>query len=153
MTASAMRRRQAAVDALSRWAILFVLLFLYGIAVALSDAFLEPVYVGNILRQAAPVGIAAIGATLVMILGCIDLSIGAIISFAAVFCAVLMDGKAGNLPFAIGCTLADIQDRSRGRMHVEVIGRSSEGRRMYGVVINRLRTGQEKRAWFANAES
>lgn len=106
MTASAMRRRQAAVDALSRWAILFVLLFLYGIAVALSDAFLEPVYVGNILRQAAPVGIAAIGATLVMILGCIDLSIGAIISFAAVFCAVLMDGQAGNLPFAIGCTLA-----------------------------------------------
>jgi ribose/xylose/arabinose/galactoside ABC-type transport system permease subunit len=90
---------------LSRWAILVVLFLLYGIAVLLSDAFLEPVYVGNILRQAAPVGIAAIGATLVMILGYIDLSIGAIISFAAVFCAVLMDGDAANLPVAIAGTL------------------------------------------------
>ena len=59
-------------------------------------AFLEPVYLGNILRQAAPVGIAAIGATLVMILGCVDLSIGAIISFAAVLCAVLMAGERGK---------------------------------------------------------
>ena len=63
---------------------------------SLSDAFLEPVYVGNILRQAAPVGIAAIGTTLVMILGCVDLSIGAIISFTAVLCAVLMAGDAGT---------------------------------------------------------
>jgi ribose/xylose/arabinose/galactoside ABC-type transport system permease subunit len=93
-------------ELLSRWAILCVLVLLYLIAIGLSDAFLEPVYVGNILRQATPVGIAAIGTTLVMILGCVDLSIGAIISFAAVFCAVLMAGDAQNLPMAIGLTLA-----------------------------------------------
>ena len=93
-------------ELLSRWAILCVLALLYLIAVALSDAFLDPVYVGNILRQAAPVGIAAIGTTLVMILGCVDLSIGAIISFAAVLCAVLMAGETQNLPLAIGATLA-----------------------------------------------
>jgi ribose/xylose/arabinose/galactoside ABC-type transport system permease subunit len=91
---------------LSRWAIFCVLALLYLIATGLSDAFLEPVYVGNILRQAAPVGIAAIGTTLVMILGCVDLSIGAIISFAAVFCAVQMAGDAQNLPMAIGLTVA-----------------------------------------------
>jgi len=66
-------------DVLGRWAIVLVFALLYGVAVLLSDAFLEPVYVGNILRQAAPVGIAAIGTTLVMILGAVDLSIGAII--------------------------------------------------------------------------
>jgi ribose/xylose/arabinose/galactoside ABC-type transport system permease subunit len=94
-------------DALSRWAILLVLALLYGAAIALSpDAFLEPVYVGNILRQATPVGIAAIGTTLVMILGGVDLSIGAIISFSAVFCAVLMGGDAANIGLAITATLA-----------------------------------------------
>lgn len=92
-------------EALSRWAILWVLALLYLVAVALSDAFLEPVYLGNILRQAAPVGIAAIGTTLVMILGCLDLSIGAIISFSAVLCAVLMAGDAQNVPLALGVTL------------------------------------------------
>jgi len=96
----------AASDALARWAIVCVLAILYVIAIVLSDAFLDPVYIGNILRQAAPVGIAAIGTTLVMILGCIDLSIGAIISFCAVVCAVLMAGEARNLTLAIVVTLA-----------------------------------------------
>ena len=95
-----------AAEWLSRWAIMAVLVLLYGVAVALSDAFLEPVYVGNVLRQAAPVGIAAIGTTLVMILGCVDLSIGAIISFSAVLCAVLMAGDPHNVPAAVAATLA-----------------------------------------------
>jgi ribose/xylose/arabinose/galactoside ABC-type transport system permease subunit len=93
-------------ELLGRWAILVVLVLLYLVAVALSDAFLEPVYIGNVLRQAAPVGIAAIGTTLVMILGCVDLSIGAIISFSAVFCAVHMAGNAANMPYAVAATLA-----------------------------------------------
>jgi ribose transport system permease protein len=92
-------------DALGRGAIVLVFALLYAVAVVLSDAFLEPVYVGNILRQAAPVGIAAIGTTLVMILGAVDLSIGAIISFSAVFCAVLMQGDAGNVGVAVAATL------------------------------------------------
>ena len=106
MSPAAASAWSSASEALSRWAILCVLAVLYLVAIALSDAFLEPVYVGNILRQAAPVGIAAIGTTLVMILGCIDLSIGAIISFSAVLCAVLMAGDAHNVPMAVGLTLA-----------------------------------------------
>ena len=97
---------RSARDLLSRWAIVGVLLVLYLLAIALSDAFLEPVYLGTILRQAAPVGIAAIGTTLVMILGCVDLSIGAIISFSAVLCAVLMAGDARHVPLALATTLA-----------------------------------------------
>jgi hypothetical protein len=57
-------------------------------------------------------------------------------------------GSFPHIPhYAIGCTLADIRDRSRGRMKLEVIGKSSQGRNMYGVVINRLRTRHEKRAY------
>jgi ribose transport system permease protein len=105
MNTAAASRRSPAREALSRWAILWVLALLYGVAIVLSDAFLEPVYIGNILRQAAPVGIAASGATLVMILGCVDLSIGAIISLAAVLCAVLMAGDERNIAFAVTLTL------------------------------------------------
>lgn len=93
-------------DAVSRWAILLVLAALYLAAVAVSSAFLEPAYLGNIVRQAAPVGIAAIGTTLVMIVGCVDLSIGAIISLTAVLCAVLMEGNAERVPLAVAATLA-----------------------------------------------
>ena len=39
----------------------------------------------------------------------------------------------------------DIEDRSRGRMDVDVIGQSASGRDMYGVVINELRTRRERR--------
>ena len=69
---------------------------------------------------------------------------------------VLADGTdpadpAGSFPhvphYAIGCTLQDIRSRSRGRMSVEVIGKSSLGRNMYGVVINRLRSWDEKRGY------
>lgn len=69
---------------------------------------------------------------------------------------VLPDGTEPNAPngsfphipyYAIGCTLADIRERSRGRMKVQVIGESSEGREMYGVVINRVRSRAERRAY------
>jgi ribose transport system permease protein len=98
--------RLALVAAVERSAIWIVLLALLVIATTLSDAFLRPVYLGNVLRQLAPVGIAAIGATFVMILGGIDLSVGAVISLALVICAVQMDGQIANIPRALGVTLA-----------------------------------------------
>ncbi|HEX5619099.1 MAG TPA: M14 family zinc carboxypeptidase [Solirubrobacteraceae bacterium] len=62
-------------------------------------------------------------------------------------------GSFPHIPYyAIKCTLQDIQSRSRGRMRLEVIGKSATRREMFGVTINRLRTGQEKRdyaSWLA----
>ena len=49
--------------------------------------------------------------------------------------------------YAIGCTLEDIQSRSEGRMSVEVIGRSSTGRDMYGVVINSRKTRAQRESY------
>jgi ribose/xylose/arabinose/galactoside ABC-type transport system permease subunit len=90
---------------LDRFAIWIVLLLLLAVAALLSDAFLRPNYLFNIARQAAPVGIAAVGVTLVMIAGGVDLSVGAVISLTAVVSAVLMAGDAGNIPYAVLVTL------------------------------------------------
>ena len=90
---------------LDRAAIWLVLLLLLLVAALLSDAFVRPVYLLNVVRQAAPVGIAAVGVTLVMIAGGVDLSVGAIISLTAVVAAVLMEGSAANLPLALVTTL------------------------------------------------
>ncbi|HZV93007.1 MAG TPA: ABC transporter permease [Caldimonas sp.] len=87
------------------WAIWGVLAALLVAAALLSSAFLEPVYLANVVRQAAPVGIAAIGATVVMILGGVDLSVGAVVSFAAVFAAIQMNGDPARLGPAIAWTL------------------------------------------------
>ena len=54
-------------------------------------------------------------------------------------------GSFPHIPYyAIKCTLQDIQARSGGRMQMQVIGRSATGREMFGVVINRLETAQER---------
>lgn len=89
---------------LSAYAILAVLAAVFLLAVLISDAFLQPKYLFNVIRQIAPVGIAAVGVTFVMILGGVDLSIGAIISLSAVVSAVAMNGEASNLPMAIAVT-------------------------------------------------
>ncbi len=101
MTLLAAPREEAALAFLSRYAIFIVLVLVFGLALAVSDAFLKPAYLGNVTRQIAPVGIAAIGVTFVMILGGVDLSVGAVISLTAVLCAVQMDGEVANIAPAI----------------------------------------------------
>lgn len=76
------------------WIVLVVLLLLAGLA---SDAFFKLNYLTNLVRQAAPVGITAVGVTFVMLLRGVDLSVGAIVSMSAVVCALVMDGKPENL--------------------------------------------------------
>jgi ribose/xylose/arabinose/galactoside ABC-type transport system permease subunit len=90
---------------IDRFAIWIVLLVLLAVAALLSEAFVRPNYLFNVVRQAAPVGIAAVGVTLVMIAGGVDLSVGAVISLTAVVSAVLMEGVAANIPHAVFVTL------------------------------------------------
>jgi hypothetical protein len=59
---------------------------------------------------------------------------------------------AGSFPhipyYAIGCTLDAIKKESRdGRMKVEVIGKSAQGRALYLVTINQLKTRDQKDAF------
>ncbi len=104
MTMPTLRLGGAAPGWVARYAIWIVLLLLFAAAAASSEAFLRPVYLFNLVRQAAPIGITAIGVTLVMILGGVDLSVGAIISLTAVVCAILMDGSVANVPHALALT-------------------------------------------------
>lgn len=101
-TAAARLRLVRLAPSLAIWAVLAALLTASAL---LSSAFLEPVYLANIVRQASPVGIAAIGATVVMVLGGVDLSVGAVVSFAAVFGAIQMAGDPGNINTAIVWTM------------------------------------------------
>ncbi|MGE0238497.1 MAG: ABC transporter permease [Parvibaculaceae bacterium] len=101
MTALQHRSSNTARSFAAHYAIFAVLALLYCAAAVVSDAFLQPSYLWNILRQVAPVGIAAIGVTYVMILGGVDLSVGAVISLASVLCAVQMNGDPSNLPVAL----------------------------------------------------
>jgi ribose/xylose/arabinose/galactoside ABC-type transport system permease subunit len=96
--AAAPRRARRIPETLAIWLVLIALLVVAGF---LSEAFLRPVYLGNIVRQAAPIGIAAVGVTLVMILGGVDLSIGATISLGAVVCAAVMAGEPANIAPAV----------------------------------------------------
>ncbi len=62
--------------------------------------------------------------------------------------SLALDGFPHIPYYAIGCTLQDIKSRSRGQMKVHQIGTSSQdGRPMYGVVINRLRTRDQQRGY------
>ncbi len=65
-------------------------LFMVGFA-AFSDRFLSPENVTAVVRQAAIIGVMAIGVTVVVISGNLDLSVGSMLSFATVLVVDLHD--------------------------------------------------------------
>lgn len=69
---------------------LIVFIVLYLIAYSRFDAFGSMRIVGNLLRDNAYWGIAAIGMTFVIISGGIDLSVGGVIAFTGVFSALMI---------------------------------------------------------------
>jgi ribose/xylose/arabinose/galactoside ABC-type transport system permease subunit len=95
-------RGRIRVSNLGLWLGLLGLVLFAGL---MSPGFLTPVSLLNVVRQASVVGIAAVGVTLVMITGGVDLSVGAVIMFGSVLAASLMDGNDGNIPMAVGAVL------------------------------------------------
>ncbi len=97
------RRASGFAASLGIW---LALLALIVVATLVSPDFLTPTNLLNIVRQASVVGIAAVGVTLVMITGGVDLSVGAVISFAAPLAATIMAGDDASIPIAIAAVLA-----------------------------------------------
>jgi ribose/xylose/arabinose/galactoside ABC-type transport system permease subunit len=95
-------RRRLPVGSLGLW---LGLLILVAVAAVLSPGFLNPVNLLNIVRQASVVGIAAVGVTLVMVTGGVDLSVGAVIVFGSVLAATIMAGQDANIPLACAVVL------------------------------------------------
>jgi ribose transport system permease protein len=83
-----------------------LILILSVYASLLSPNFLTERNIFNVLRTAAFLGTVAIGETLVIISGGIDLSVGSVIKFAVLMSAILMDGKPENIAVAVAATLA-----------------------------------------------
>lgn len=72
-----------------------VLLVIVGLAMAISPDLRTSQNIFNVLRQAVALGLVALGQTVVILLGGIDLSVGATISMVAVYASGLMAGRPG----------------------------------------------------------
>jgi ribose transport system permease protein/putative xylitol transport system permease protein len=70
-----------------------------------SDRFLTERNLVNVLRQSSFLGIVAIGQTLVILTGGIDLSVGSLVKLSVLVAAVLMDGNPENTAKAIIATI------------------------------------------------
>jgi len=73
-----------------------VVIFLFLTGKFLSEGYLEIQHIGAILRTASFLGIVAIGQTLVLLTGGIDLSVGPLITMGNVFICMFMNGLDTN---------------------------------------------------------
>jgi ribose transport system permease protein len=86
---------------------LVALVVLYVILSALApDSFPTAGNLRTMIRQTAVVGIAALGMTMVVILGGIDLSVGSMVAFTTVAVAYLLQAGTGPVVAALGGVLA-----------------------------------------------
>jgi ribose transport system permease protein len=85
-----------------------IFLVLIGLCIVLSftsEIFLTEKNLTNVFRQISVTAIVAVGFTLTLISGAIDLSIGSVLAVSALICAILM--KAGVSPvFSIMAAMA-----------------------------------------------
>jgi ribose/xylose/arabinose/galactoside ABC-type transport system permease subunit len=88
------------------------LIIVYGMVLILvflgtrySDRFFTERNMVNVFRQAAFLGMVALGQTLVILTGGIDLSVGSLVKLCVLVAAVVMDGNPDNQERAIVATL------------------------------------------------
>ncbi len=70
----------------------------------LSERFLRPTNLVNVLRQASINGIVSVGMTMVILTGGIDLSVGSVLALSAVICADMLK-KGLPVPLAVAMAL------------------------------------------------
>src|SRR5262245_14986718 len=71
--------------------LIWVLLIMCATPARISEAFLNPCNITNVLRQIALFGIVSVGMTFVILTAGIDLSVGSIVAVVAVTAAMLLD--------------------------------------------------------------
>jgi ribose transport system permease protein len=82
------------------------LIILLAVAGALIPSFLLPERLLGLGQQVAPLAIVAIGQTVVVLLGGIDLSVGSVLTLSLVLGAGVAHGSDARLPLATGLCLA-----------------------------------------------
>ena len=87
-----------------RYAIYIALILEVVVLTLSTDKFLTPTNITNVLRQISLQGIIAVGMTMIILVGQIDLSVGAVVAFAAVTNALFLK-QGWNIPLAIAVTV------------------------------------------------
>jgi ribose transport system permease protein len=83
------------------YGIVVVALLVFIVCAATAEHFLLPANLRNILLQISVVGVAAVGATIVLLAGSIDLSVGGVVLLAAVVIGDLAERQGLPIPLAI----------------------------------------------------
>lgn len=78
-----------------------LLLMIVAVFLLSTNGTVSPGHLLNIARSAAPLGIVAIGQTIALLVGGIDLSVGAVISMVNLVCASVMSGSEGRIGPAV----------------------------------------------------
>ncbi|NED99260.1 sugar ABC transporter permease [Phytoactinopolyspora halotolerans] len=99
-----MRAPRVSPVSLGRWASPFALLVIWIVMTALNPRFLSAVNLTNLMLQIVAVGAIAVGVVLVLLIGEIDLSVGAVSGLGASITAVLVmkEGWPAGLAIATG---------------------------------------------------
>ena len=88
---------------LPRFALVAVVLIIVGVMSFLSPVFMTSKNMTNIFRQISINGIIAVGMTFVILLGDIDLSVGAVVGVVSVVCGNLLEQ---GMQWPIVCLIA-----------------------------------------------
>lgn len=89
----------------TRGPVWIAVVLLFVLASAISPAFMSVEEVRNIFQVTAFLGIAAIGQTIALMVGGIDLSIGGVVTLTNILAASVMDGRNAAIPLAVLVTL------------------------------------------------
>lgn len=83
------------------WGLLIVFIIICTCFALTTPIFVRPSNLINIIRQVSIIGIAAVGTTILMIAGGIDLSIGSSLAFTGIVAALLMTKFQISVPMAV----------------------------------------------------
>lgn len=99
-------KKQKLKALLPKLAIVFVLFALIALWSALSPAFFKTNNLLLIIKQVTLYGILAIGMTMVIVTGGIDLSVGSVVALSAVFAAHFASGEYADAPIILPIAVA-----------------------------------------------
>lgn len=71
----------------------------------INRGFVTPAHLLNLMRQAVPLGLVAIGQTLAILSAGVDLSVGSVVILTNILAAAILDGSDANLLPAVGAVL------------------------------------------------
>jgi len=99
------KRRATRADRLRQLVPVIVLVAMYAITVGIAPGYLKAPQIGSLLQLASILGVAAVGQTLVILIGGIDLSVGAVVTMTNLMAAAIIANRDSALPLALFAVL------------------------------------------------